>query len=261
MTRDVGDENIPGKDVRVFADVEELNRAAANEFLRLAIENVHAKGSFAVALAGGSTPKKLYALLASHDAPYRAQIPWAQIDFFFGDERTVPPDHPDSNYRMADDAMLGVVSATRVHRFLTERVDAEAIATEYETRLRSILHTPADEMPRLDLILLGLGTDGHTASLFPDTAALAERKRAVVANRVAALDTMRLTFTLPALNNAANVIFLVSGAEKSATLRRVLDASAEDSMLPSQLIQPYNGRLMWMVDRAAFEQEEDYSRV
>lgn len=256
MIGDARNEKIPAKDVgdknvRVFADVEELNRAVADEFLRLAIENVKAKGNFTVALAGGSTPKKLYALLASEDAPYRAQVPWANTDFFFGDERFVPPDHPESNYRMAHDAMLAHLPGVRVHRFLTERGDADEVAAEYETRLRSILQTPPDQMPRLDLILLGLGTDGHTASLFPDTAALAETKRAVTANHVTALDTTRLTFTFPVLNHAATVIFLVSGAEKAATLKRVLDASAKDEPLPSQLVRPTEGSLVWMVDRAA----------
>jgi 6-phosphogluconolactonase len=248
-----GDAEVGGKDVRVFADVEELNYAAADEFVRLANEAVNAKGSFTVALAGGSTPKKLYALLASHDAPYRSQVPWSQIDFFFGDERCVLPDHADSNYRMAHDAMLADVPATRVHRFLTERGTAEEVAAEYETRLRSILGTPAGETPRLDLILLGLGTDGHTASLFPETTALTEHARAVVANRVATLDTVRLTLTFPVLNQAANIIFLVSGAEKSTPLRRVLESDEKQSPLPAQLVQPLEGALVWMVDRAAMK--------
>lgn len=261
MTSDVPDEKSHDKDVRVFADVEELNRAAADEFLRLAIENVNAKGNFSVALAGGSTPKKLYALLASPDAPYRAQVPWANIDFFFSDERFVPPDHLDSNYRMAHDAMLTHVSDTRTHRFLTERGDAETVAAEYETRLRSILKTPADQTPRLDLILLGLGTDGHTASLFPDSPALTEQKRAVAANYIAALDTTRLTFTFPMLNHAANVIFLVSGAEKAATLRRVFDIGAKDTLLPSQCVRPLKGRVTWMLERAAWIQHQDHPSV
>jgi 6-phosphogluconolactonase len=238
--------------IRVFADAEAVSRAAAQEFVRCAGPAIAARGRFAVALSGGSTPRRLYQLLAAE--PFRAQVDWSRVDFFWGDERCVPPDHPDSNYRMAREAMLEKlpVPADRVHRMEAERADRDAAARDYEQTLARVLGVPAGgEPPALDLILLGLGPDGHTASLFPHTAALAEKSRWVVVNYVPKFNTDRLTLTAPVLNQAREVLFLVAGADKAEPLAEVLEGPPDPERLPAQMIRPAQGRLVWYVDRLA----------
>src|SRR5215471_2176918 len=236
-------------DIRICEDAAVLAQQTADEFVRLAQESVAARGRFTVALAGGSTPKAAYALLVS--AAYHDRVPWQQIDFFWGDERHVPPDHADSNYRMAREAMLSEapVPAANIHRVMSEQADAVAVATQYEAELRSFFKTPDGQFPRFDLVLLGMGPDGHTASLFPGTAALGERQRLVVANRVEKLDTYRITLTLPVLNNAACVMFLVTGEDKAQVLKEVLEG--EPDRFPSQMVKPVNGRLLWVIEQRA----------
>lgn len=239
--------------IRISKNADEVSRAAADEFLRLAGEAIRADGAFSVALSGGSTPKRLYELLANERDVYREKLPWDKIQFFFGDERHVSPDHADSNFRMANEAMFAKspVPEENVHRVRAELSDASEAADEYEQTLRNVFHLADAELPRFNLVLLGMGADGHTASLFPGTPALNERERLFVANPVAKFNADRLTLTLPVINNAAVCLFLVAGSDKTETLRRVLDDEAQDATFPSQLIRPMNGELTWLIDEAA----------
>jgi 6-phosphogluconolactonase len=237
-------------EVRILADAARLAHEAATEFARLATDSVQDKNLFTVALSGGSTPKTLYSLLA--DEPWRSELPWPQMHFFWSDERHVPPNHPDSNYRMTDEALLSKVPVPpeNIHRIRGDESDPAKAAAAYERELQSSFHLRAGELPKFDLVLLGLGADGHTASLFPGTAALHEHDRLVVANWVEKLNAWRLTMTLPVLNNAANVIFLVSGPEKASILRAVLSSDRAEPY-PAQLIQPTVGNVLWLVSREA----------
>ena len=237
-------------DLRIVDDLRGLSHAAAEEFVTQAAGTVRANGRFTVALSGGSTPKSLFGLLATN---FRDQLPWDKMFFFWGDERHVPPDSPESNYRMANEALLSKVpvSTENVFRVRAENPDADRAAQEYEKTLQDFFQLSAGTFPRFDLILLGLGPDGHTASLFPKTIALREKSRLVVANWVDKFKTHRITFTLPVLNNAAVVNFLVGGADKAETVREVLEGSQPPEMFPAKLVRPTNGRLMWMVDQAA----------
>ncbi len=239
-------------EIQVLADSEELARTAAEKFVRLAREAIHARDFFTVGLSGGSTPRGLYSILAE-DASFRSRLPWEKIHFFWGDERHVPPEHPDSNYRMAKDTMLSKapVPPGNVHRIRSENPDADRAAGEYEETLRTFFRLRIGEMPRFDLVLLGMGPDGHTASLFPGSRGLGEQKRMIVANWVEKLRDYRITMTLPLLNHAACVIFLVSGEEKAETLRAVLEGAPRRELLPAQLVRPVSGRCLWLVDQAA----------
>lgn len=237
--------------IRIFADVESLSEAAAHEFVRCACEAIAARGRVTVALSGGSTPRRLYQLLAKE--PFRDLVDWRRVELFWGDERCVLPDHPDSNYRMAREAMLDrlPILAEHIHRIEAERADRDAAARDYEAVIARVFGIAAGaEPPTFDLILLGLGPDGHTASLFPHTQALEETKRWVVANPVPQLNTNRLTLTRPILNRAREVQFLVAGGDKAERLAEVLAGPADSKRLPSQSIQP-DGQLVWLVDRAA----------
>lgn len=233
-------------EIRILKTVAELFETAAELFTAQAAEAVRAHGRFAVALSGGSTPKTLYSLLAT-----KPGIPWDKVCFFWGDERHVPPDNPESNYRMANEALLSKVPVRpeNIFRIHAEEADAAAAALQYEQRIKDFFHLPPGQFPRFDLILLGIGPDGHTASLFPGTAALNETQRLVVANWVPKFNTHRLTFTFPVLNAAACVTFLASGPDKAPILHEILENSATN--LPSQKVQPSNGKLIWLVDDAA----------
>ncbi len=238
--------------IEVVADAPALARAAADLFLASAKQAVKERGKFTVALSGGSTPKALYSLLTS-DAELRAQVPWTQIYFFFGDERHVAPDHPDSNYRMANEAMLSKMNipAAQVFRIKGEYSDAAKAAAEYEQQLREFFHLSAGQLPRFDLVMLGMGPDGHTASLFPGTKALDETKRLVTHNWVGKFYTQRVTMTAPVLNHAALVMFMAHGQDKAQPLKAVLEGPYEPAQLPSQLIRPQHGTLLWLVDKTA----------
>jgi 6-phosphogluconolactonase len=229
---------------------QELFEAAAEEVVRAANEAVAQRGRFTVALSGGSTPRSLYTLLATSA---HTSLPWDRTFFFWGDERHVPPTDPDSNYRMAEEALLSKVSvaAANVFRIPAENPDAAAAAHAYEQTLRKFFALQPSEFPRFDLILLGMGPDGHTASLFPGSAGLQEKSRLVVANWVEKFKISRITLTLPVLNAACCVAFLVSGTEKAAALRAVLEGDAPGEQYPSRLVRPADGRLIWFVDRAA----------
>jgi 6-phosphogluconolactonase len=238
----------PTRSIEIVATSVDLFHAAAEEFVLAARAAIGAQGRFTVALSGGSTPKALYSLLASNYAGFA----WNRVFIFFGDERHVPPTDPESNYRMANEALLTKIAIPpeNVFRVPAENPDAAAAAIEYETQIRRFFALKPGEFPRFDLILLGLGPDGHTASLFPDTAALDEHSRLVVANWVAEFKTHRITFTFPVLNRAAEVIFLASGAEKADMVRQVLQGK-NSSQLPSQRVQPTDGKLLWLLDETA----------
>jgi 6-phosphogluconolactonase len=233
--------------VEVLADPEAVCRRAAERFARLATAAAGARGRFVVALSGGHTPRRLHELLASPDEPWRRVVPWSEVHLCFGDERHVPPDHPDSNYRMARESLIEHVPIpdNHVHRIPAE-MPADDAASAYERTLRALLPDG-----RFDLVLLGMGPEGHTASLFPGSPALDETARWVRAVDVPQLRTQRITCTPPLLNAARSVMFLVAGAEKAAALRSVLHAPKDPAQWPAQAIAPADGALRWLVDRAA----------
>ena len=235
-------------EVRVFGDAAELARAAAGEISLHVRRTLRTSDRFTWALSGGSTPRGLYRLLASK--PHRERLPWTAIHFFWGDERHVPPDHAESNFRMAREAMLDAVAvpAANVHRIASEEPDAQRAAARYEAELRSFFRLMLTRWPRFDLVLLGLGEDGHTASLFPDSAAVRERERLVVAPWVEAQQAFRITLTPPVLSHARRVLFLVSGEEKAAALHAVVEGERDPDRYPAQAVE---GNRLWMVDRAA----------
>lgn len=242
-------------DIRIFDADDALFTATADAFESAARAAIADRGTFTVALSGGSTPRSLFGRLAA--PPYRDRIEWRKIRWYWGDERTVGPDDPQSNYRMAREALLTKVDVdpAAVFRMRGEAVPPETAADEYERELAKSFHVEHSTPPALDLVLLGMGDDGHTASLFPNTAALDETKRWVVANHVPQHDTWRLTMTYPLLNAAAAVLFLVTGAAKAGVLREVLQGPYDPRRLPSQSIKPA-GKLSWFIDRAAASQLE-----
>ncbi len=240
------------REVLILPDAAAIIRRAAEEFLKSVGEAVAQKGSFTVALAGGSTPQSLYALL-SDDPSLRSKIPWDKLHFFFGDERHVSPDSPDSNFRMANVALFskGLVKPEQITRIRGEYPDTEKAALEYEQTLRAYFKLKDGEYPPFDLVLLGMGEEGHTLSLFPGTRALHATNRIVVRNWVGKLYSERITLTAPAANQANRVIFLVTRSDKAAALKAVLEGPYEPEQLPAQLIQPVNGKLLWLVDQTA----------
>jgi 6-phosphogluconolactonase len=201
-----------------------------------------------VALSGGSTPKGLYQLLASERL--RDLIAWKKVLVFFGDERFVSPESTESNFRMVNEALLSRINipAENIHRYETEATDAELAARDYEKTLRSIFE---ETIPRFDLILLGLGTDAHTASLFPKTKAIFNEENLVAANYVEKLKAFRLTFTPKLINNSRNVIFLVAGKEKREALQKVLRGTDNPGEFPAQIVRPTDGNLLWLVEESA----------
>jgi 6-phosphogluconolactonase len=231
---------------RVYPDAASLARAAAEHFVTLATAAIAAHGQFVVALSGGSTPHATYTLLASDELS--ARVDWPRVRVFWGDERCVPPDHPESNYRMAREVLLDKIPipAENVHRIRGELPPDQA-AMAYQAELEAVLGTGG----RFDLILLGMGEDGHTASLFPGTAALHEQTRWVVAHYVDKLSAWRVTLTPVAINAAAHVTFLISGAGKAERLQEVLDGPHQPDVLPAQIVRPTDGRLLWLADAAA----------
>ena len=229
----------------VYETPEELSGAAARGFVARAREAITKRGRFAVALAGGSTPRATYEVLARD---YADELDWSKVHVFFGDERPVPPDHKDSNYRTARETLLARIRAGSVHRMRCELPPEEAAAA-YEEVLREFFGP--GEPPSFDLILLGLGADGHTASLFPETSALDVTDRWVVANPVLKLETVRLTLTIPAINAAKAVTFLVAGEGKAEALKEILESDADPRAYPAKFIRPESGALTWMLDKGA----------
>lgn len=233
--------------IRIFPDVNSLMRGAAEVFVEEARRAVTARGRFSVVLAGGSTPKRAYQLLAA--APLRSQVDWSRVHIFWSDERCVPPDDERSNFRMVREALLDHVPIADRH---VHRIDGEAepsiAAKDYEAVLTG--HFGAEPV-RFDLVFLGLGKDGHTASLFPETSVLGEQTRHAVEVFAPELGMWRVTLTAPLINAAASVAFLVSGADKADILHRVLVEPRDPQRLPAQLVQPTAREPVWLVDRAA----------
>jgi 6-phosphogluconolactonase len=236
-------------DVHIVADAVQLAAEGARFFAQQAAEAIRARGMFRVALSGGSTPRALYRQLTTPDVA----IDWPHVHLFFGDERHVPPDHADSNYRMVKEALLthAPIPEANVHRIRTEMSDAAEAAADYEQVIRNAFQIRPGEWPRFDLVLLGMGPDGHTASLFPDTPILHERSSLAAAVWVASMQTWRVSLTPPVLNHARTVLFLAGGAEKAETLHAVLEGPSEPERLPAQLIAPSDGQVHWYVDVAA----------
>lgn len=238
--------------IRRFSNLEELSRAAAEGFCRIAREAIAARGCCTVVLAGGSTPRRLYELLAAEH--YRRRVEWDRVEFFWGDERAVPPDHQDSNFRMAREALLEplAISQAHIHRIEAERTDRDAAASDYEDEIARVFGVPGGGAPpAFDLVLLGMGTDGHTASLFPNTEALGETRHWVVSHHVPALATDRTTLTPRILNAARYLLFVVAGGDKADALAQVFAGPRDPRRLPSQMIQPTSGVVMWFVDETA----------
>lgn len=241
---------LPGLSPRsAILSADELAPAAARLIAETLSQAAAAHGRATVALAGGNTPRAVYELLAA--PPLRDAVPWRQVHIFWGDERCVPPTDPQSNYRMAREALLEQVPvpAEQVHRLAGEAPNPLAAAAAYEATLRGLF--PGVAAPPFDLVLLGMGEDGHTASLFPGSPALEERVRWVAAPYVPRLNAHRLTLTLPALNGARRVCFLVAGSAKAAMVRRVLAPRIGEEPLPAALVRPTAGDVIWLLDEAA----------
>lgn len=234
--------------IEIYANPSELAWAAALRFAGLAEQFVREYGKFTVVLSGGSTPKAMLSLLAQK--PFADSLPWPTIYFFWGDERCVPPNHADSNFRMATEALLSKVPVPpeNIFRIPAEDEDHDRAAENYSMTLQQALNS---ETPQFDLVFLGMGADGHTASLFPGTAALHVTDRIAVANFVEKLNAWRITLTANTINQTSNVIFLVAGEDKAATLKEVLEGEHQPEKYPSQFIRPATGSLTWMLDEAA----------
>jgi len=257
--------------VRVYGDPDELAVKAARLFARLADQYVIGRGRFTVALSGGSTPKAMFSVLAAE--PFLETVPWASIYFFWGDERCVAPDHPESNYRMTREALLSRVPVppANIFRIPAELADPRQAADEYTATVTRFFLTgagagptgtsPLSTLPRFDLVFLGMGPDGHTASLFPHTTALQAGEQIAVANYVEKFKAHRITLTAATINNARNVTFLAGGEDKAETLRTVLEGGYQPELYPSQLIRPRDGTLLWMVDEAAARLLTDQHRA
>jgi 6-phosphogluconolactonase len=234
-------------EIIIVSDSEALARLGARRFTLLAREATTSRGRFTVALSGGSTPRGMHQLLAQE--PYRSQVPWKQVHLFWGDERCVPPDDPGSNYREAEEALIAHVPipAENLHRIQGELPQAQAVRA-YSRVLEDFFCGPR---ARLDLVLLGLGSDGHTAALFPGSTALEETTRLVVAVEAQYQDrpACRVTLTLPAINASRQILFLVSGLSKAGIVQEVL--SAPQGLLPAQRVRPTAGKLSWLMDEAA----------
>jgi 6-phosphogluconolactonase len=236
----------------VEPDAAALARRTAQYFVEMAGEAVADRGRARIAISGGSTPKAVFQLLADAHQPWRARMPWNKLDLFWVDERAVPPDHPDSNYRMTCEALLDHVplQPNQIHRIPAE-LEPEVAAARYETELRNTFRLEGAESPRFDLVALGMGDDGHTASIFPHTEAIHEMSRLVTANHVPQKNSWRITLTWPVINHASSVFFLVAGADKAAILNEVLSGPCDLERLPSQLIWPASGILTLILDKAA----------
>ena len=236
----------------VAPDAEALAHRTARHFVELAERAVGARGQARIAISGGSTPKAAFALLADPALPWRARMPWSQLDLWWVDERCVPPQDADSNYRMTRETLLDHVPLApgQIHRIEGE-LEPEAAAARYESELRNSFRLEGAELPGFDVIALGMGPDGHTASLFPHTQALFELGRLVVANHVEAKNAWRVTLTWPVINRAPEVFFLVAGPDKAQILKDVFMGPRDVERLPSQLIKPAGGILTLLLDRAA----------
>ena len=241
------------RDLKILSSLDAISLQAAEQFFRLSAAAIKDHGRFTVALAGGNTPRGAYSRIQSTWKEQASPIDWSRAHIFWGDERNVSSDDPLSNYRMAEETLLAHVPipGENVHPIPAALPDPNDAAARYETELGEFFQLGPGERPRFDLILLGMGADGHIASLFPSTKALEANDRLVVANWVEKLNSWRITLTLPVINHAANVIVLVSGREKSEALRQVIEGLPSSLPLPAQLLKPENGSLLWLADREA----------
>jgi len=239
------------RSISVAPDIETLSHEAARYVVRIATEAIATNRRFTIALSGGSTPKKLYGLLA--EEPYRSQINWAMVDIFWSDERCVPPESPDSNYLMAQQVLLSKIPipANQIHRMPADQADADAASYAYTLEMQQTFGT--DGVPSFDLLQLGMGPEGHTASLFPHQPSLHEQQRLVMPVTVPKPPPPRLTFTPRLLNAATHVLFLATGAEKQDAVKAVLEGDFQPDEYPAQIVQPTKGEVMWMLDTAAAE--------
>jgi 6-phosphogluconolactonase len=247
-----GPQTLLNQSIYLISGEAEFYACAAKRFVERAQTAIKARGRFTVALSGGSTPKGIYSLLAQEEK-YRNAVDWTKVGFFWGDERHVPPDHPDSNFRMANETMLSklpIDAAKQVFRIKSEMTDAAEAADDYEAILRRELSATGG-WPEFDLMMLGMGAEGHTLSLFPGTKALQEKTRWVTSNWVGKLYTDRITMTAPLANNAGTVEFLIRGTDKQAALKAVLEGPDEPDQLPAQLIKPLKAPLEWLIGEEA----------
>lgn len=237
---------------KVWPTGPEVARGAAELFTAAAVDAVKARGLARIAISGGTTPKAMFALLADPAEQFREQVPWPKLQLFWVDERCVPPDHADSNYRMTRETMLDKVPLPAENVFRMEgELEPEVAASRYEAAIRTAFRLEGAETPVFDLVLLGMGDDGHTASLFPHTEALNELARIVVANHVPQKDTWRISLTFPVINRGRQVAFLIEGAGKAETLHEVLQGPYDPEERPSQLIRPDSGKVTFLLDAAA----------
>ena len=238
-------------EIKIFESKSKLNEFAAEKFIEIGNNAVSNNGRFAVALAGGSTPKGLYQLLSSEK--FANKIDWTKVYFFFGDERNVLPDSDESNFKMADENLLNPlkIAEDQIFAWRTNLENAEKIAENYSKTIKNFFNLDEKEFPRFDLVLLGIGGDGHTASLFPETKALTENEKIASENWVEKFDTFRLTFTFPTINDAENIIFLITGEKKAEILSEILNDENSKKNLPSQNVKPKNGKLFWLIDSEA----------
>lgn len=236
----------------VYVTPERVAEAAAALFTQAVQKAVQTRGLARVAVSGGSTPKLMFAMLADKTQPFVAQVPWERLQIFWVDERCVGPDHEESNYRMTREQLLHSVPLPESHVFRMEgELDPQVAASRYESVLRNQFRLEGAELPSFDLLLLGMGDDGHTASLFPHTDGLNELSRLVIANHVQQKETWRITLTAPVINRADQVVFLIEGAAKADRLHEVLLGDYDPERLPSQLIRPANGKLLLLLDAEA----------
>ncbi len=237
-------------DIVKHPNIESIAEEAARRWIEIAGQAVDERGMFRIALSGGSTPKILYHLMASE--PWCDQAPWAQTHIFWGDERRVPPSHPDSNYRMAFEALLDQVPvpSNQIYR-MPDGGLAKSDARDYTNILSRHFDLGRREWPRFDLVLLGMGTDGHTASIFPGTRAVSDLDSMVIVYTVPQLKVERITLSLPVINHAHHILFMVAGEDKADTLAAVLEGDFQPSKYPSQAVKPVDGTLTWLVDKAA----------
>lgn len=235
--------------IAIYPDADQLSQAAAQYFVQVANEAIVSHGRFTVALSGGSTPKKLYSLLAAE--PYRSQINWSLVEVFWGDERCVSPDDPESNYHLAWEGLLSKVPVptSQIHRVPADEADRDAASHNYEEEIKRAFST--DGIPSFDLIQLGMGPEGHTASLFPHQESLQETQRLIMPVTVPKPPPPRLTFTPPLLNAARHIQFLVTGAEKADAVQAVLEGPYQPTEYPAQIVRPQNGEVTWMLDTTA----------
>lgn len=239
-------------DIRIAHSTHEWAQDTAAVIASISERAIQTTGRFIMALSGGSTPKTLYHVLATPE--WHERFDWSRTFFVFGDERCVPPDHPDSNFRMAHTTLFQPLNihADHIFRMKGEHADPAVAAQEYEEIIRRLTDSSAPQVPRVDLVLLGLGDDGHIASLFPGTAALHEQKKVVTVGQAPTGVRSRITLTLGVLNQAAVILFLVAGAGKASMVRRVIKPETEaDRFLPAALVAPESGRLVWMLDPGA----------